>query len=288
MNQFLTLDKLETRVLEELRNPPEGIQLPYWPTFNVMTGGLRGGELTLVTSGTGTGKTTFLANIATQLNTKGVGSYIASVEIGPVAFLLAMLSVVAQKDFNTGDRYDEETISLVKKKWLPLLKAGRIAFAPYDDRIDPATLAAEIIEAHRKFGIKFAILDNLQFFSRIVEATHERSEQDRVIREFVRVVKQVPVHLMLIVHTRKTDNDNQRVESLSDLKGSKTLVDEAWNVFALNKAPSEEIHGGNASWSDREILILKMRRKGKNVGRSIHFKFNEGVYAESTQIRAVK
>jgi replicative DNA helicase len=66
MNQFLTLDKLETRVLEELRNPPEGIQLPYWPTFNVMTGGLRGGELTLVTSGTGTGKTTFLANIATR------------------------------------------------------------------------------------------------------------------------------------------------------------------------------------------------------------------------------
>jgi KaiC/GvpD/RAD55 family RecA-like ATPase len=282
MTQFLTLTDLESRVAEELRNPPEGIELPYWPTFNRFTGGLRGGELSLITSGTGTGKTTILANIATQLNTMGVGSYIASVEIGAVAFLLAMLSVVARRDFNTGDRYDEETIAQVKSKWLPLLRAGRLIFARHDDRIDPTALAAEIIEAHKKYGIKFAILDNLQFFSRVVEAMNERAEQDRVIREFVRVVKAVPVHLLLIVHTKKTDNDNQRVESLSDLKGSKTLVDEAWNVFALNKAPTDLIHQGTATWSDREIVILKMRRRGKNVGRSIKFKFNEGVYAEAS------
>jgi RecA-family ATPase len=234
-----------------------------------------------VTSGTGTGKTTFLANVAQQVNTLGVGVYVASVEIGPVAFLLAMLSVVSRLDLNTGDKYDDATVEKVKAKWLPLLRAGRLIFAKYDDRIDPTVLAEEIIDAHKKYGIKFAILDNLQFFSQVVEQSNERSEQDRVIREFVRVVKKVPVHLFLVVHTRKTNNDNQRVESLSDLKGSKTLVDEAWNVFALNKAPTDEINRGNASWSDREILILKMRRKGKHVGKTIPFKFTEGVYAEA-------
>jgi KaiC/GvpD/RAD55 family RecA-like ATPase len=279
--RFLTLTDLESRVIEELSSPPFGITLPYWPTLNQYTGGFRGGELSLVTSGTGTGKTTILANIATQLNTMGIGTYIASVEIGPVAFLLAMLSVVSQMDLNTGDKYSPEIVERVKQKWLPLLRAGRLIFGRYDDRVDPTKLAEEIIDANQKFGVKFAILDNLQFFSQVVDAQNERSEQDRVIREFVRVVKRVPVHIFLVVHTRKTNNDNQRVESLSDLKGSKTLVDEAWNVFALNKPPSDEIHRGNASWSDREIVILKMRRRGKHVGKSIRFKFSEGVYAES-------
>jgi len=279
--RFLTLTDLESRVVEELRNPPFGVELPYWPTMTTYTGGFRGGEISLVTSGTGTGKTTMLANIATQINTLGIGTYIASVEIGPVAFLLAMISVVSQMDLNTGDKYDEATIERVKSKWMPLLRAGRLIFGRHDDRVDPTKLAEEIIEANQKYGVKFAILDNLQFFSQVVDAQNERAEQDRVIREFVRVVKRVPVHIFLVVHTRKTNNDNQRVESLSDLKGSKTLVDEAWNVFALNKAPSEEIHRGNASWSDREIVILKMRRRGKHVGKSIRFKFHEGVYAEA-------
>jgi KaiC/GvpD/RAD55 family RecA-like ATPase len=280
-SRYFTLTDLEPRVIDELSNPPFGITLPYWPTLTQYTGGFRGGELSLVTSGTGTGKTTILANIATQLNTLGIGTYIASVEIGPVAFLLAMLSVVAEMDLNTGDRYDAATVERVRSKWLPLLKAGRLVFGRHEDRTDPVKLAEDIVEANQKYGVKFAILDNLQFFSQVVDAQNERAEQDRVIREFVRVVKRVPVHIFLVVHTRKTNNDNQRVESLSDLKGSKTLVDEAWNVFALNKPPTDEIHRGNASWSDREIVILKMRRRGKYVGKSVRFKFNDGVYAEA-------
>jgi KaiC/GvpD/RAD55 family RecA-like ATPase len=282
-SRFLTLADLESRVVDELSNPPPGIELPYWPTLNQYTGGFRGGEISLVASGTGTGKTTILANIAVQLNTRGIGTYIASVEIGPVAFLLAMLSVVSQMDLNTGDKYSPEIVERVRTNWMPLLRAGRLMFAKHEDRTDPTRLAEDIIEAHQRHGVKFAILDNLQFFSQIVEAQNERAEQDRVIREFVRVVKRVPVHIFLIVHTKKTNNDNQRVESMSDLKGSKTLVDEAWNVFALNKAPTDEIKRGNASWSDREIVLLKMRRRGKHVGKSIRFRFDEGTYAESTQ-----
>lgn len=278
---FNFLSDLEPKIEQELINPPSGIRLPYWDRFNALTGGLRMRELTLLTSGTGTGKTTFLANLATQTAVMGLGSYIASVEIGSVAFVLAMLSVVSKRDLNTGEKFDRETVEAVKKKWLPILRAGRLVFSKHDDRISPEVLTAEIIEAHEKHGVKFAILDNLQFFSQIVDARQERIEQDRVIRHFVRVVKQYDIHLFLIVHSRKPSNDdNQRIESLSDLKGSKTLSDEAWNIFALNKPKTALIEEGKAQMSDREILILKMRRLGKNVGRSIRFNFQDGRYTE--------
>jgi RecA-family ATPase len=144
----------------------------------------------------------------------------------------------------------------------------------------PERLVAEIRESHARYGTKFAILDNLQFFSQIVEQNRERQEQDRVIREFVQLVKEIPVHIFLVVHSRKADNDNQRIESLSELKGSKTLVDEASNVFALNKPKTADIQALTAKPTDRELLLLKLRKRGRNTGKTIHFYYDDGRYDE--------
>jgi hypothetical protein len=92
--------------------------------------------------------------------------------------------------------------------------------------------------------------------------------------------------VFLIVHTRKTNNDNQRVESLADMKGSKTLADEAWNVIALNKPKTEDLENNRSLPSDREILALKLRFRGQNVGRSVRFVFKNGRYID--QSREVK
>lgn len=281
------LEDLIPGMREELLNPPEGILLPFWPSFNHLVGGLRMHELSLLTSGTGTGKTTFLANLAVQAVTVGVGCYVASVEIGAKAFGLAMGSVVLGRDFNTGERFKEEDWDQFERSGIGALKAAPVCFGRHDDRVAPEQLSAEIREAHEKDRIGIAILDNLQFFSRIVSQENERSEQDRVIRNFVRIVKDIPVHVFLIVHARKGSGkvDNQRVEELADLKGSKTIVDEAWNVFALNRPKAADITDKRANPTDRELLLLKLRRRGRNVGKAIPLYFDNGQYSEPARVR---
>ena len=279
--KFLFVPDLLARLKQEVLTPPIGVRLLSWERFNNLTGGLRMHELSLMTSDTGTGKTTFLANLAVQAVLQGFGVYIASVEIGPVAFLLAMISVLAQKDFNTGEAFPTSTWEQIEREWLPLLmKSGRVVFANHDSRVQASILTAEMAEAHEKFGSKFAILDNFQFFSMMTRAEDALMEQDRTIREFVQHSRKVPMHQFLIVHCRKTQNDNGRVEQLADLKGSKTLCDEAANVFALNRARTEMIQKGSARRSDRELLFLKLRRRGKNVGKNVIFAYDEGMYAE--------
>jgi twinkle protein len=279
-NPYLFVEDLEDWVHKELTDPPRGIQFPDWPEFTRLTGGLRMNELTLLTSGTGTGKTTFLANLATQACLMSIPSYVASVEIGAGAFLLSMLSVVSKRDLNTGDPVAVEEVEQIKQKYMPLLRTARIVFSKHDNRVDPETLCQEIETAHKRYGVKFVILDNLQYFSRLVEAERERLEQDRVIRHFVNLVRNHSMHVFLIVHCRKGNGDNQRIESLSEIKGSKTLSDEANNVLALNKPSTEDIKADKARPTDRELLILKMRRRGKSVGRHTSFYFDNGKYQE--------
>lgn len=279
--KFLFVQDLLPRLRQEVLTPPIGVRLLSWDRFNTLTGGLRMHELSLMTSDTGTGKTTFLANLAVQAVLQGFGVYIASVEIGPVAFLLAMISVLAQRDFNTGEAFPPSTWEQIEREWIPLLvKSGRVVFANHDSRVAAATLTAEMSEAHERFGTKFAILDNFQFFSMVPRAEEALIEQDKAIREFVTHSKRVPMHTFLIVHCRKTQNDNGRIEQMADMKGSKTLSDEAANVFALNKPRSDLIAKGDAQRTDRELLFLKLRRRGKNVGKHVAFYYDEGLYGE--------
>lgn len=279
--RFLFVNDLLPRLKQEVLSPPQGVQLLSWNKFNEYTGGMRMHELSLMTSDTGTGKTTFLANLATQVLLQGHGIYVASVEIGAVAFLLAMISVLAQKDYNTGERFTEQDWARIEREWIPLLlKGGRIVFANHDSKVSPKILCDEMEEANQKWGTKFAILDNFQFFSTVTSADSALMEQDQNIRFFVDHAKRVPMHQFLIVHCRKTQNDNGRVDSLSDMKGSKTLADEAANVFALNRPTTEAIGKGTAYSTDREVKFLKLRRRGKNVGRYVRFYYDDGLYGE--------
>lgn len=279
--KFLFVQDLLPQLRREILTPPVGVRLLTWSKFNDLTGGLRMHELSLMTSDTGTGKTTFLANLAVQAILQNFGVYIASVEIGPVAFLLAMISVLAQKDFNTGEAFPAHVWEEIEREWIPLLlKSGRVVFANHEARVAASTLTEEMTEAHQKYGSKFAILDNFQFFSMIPRAEEALIEQDKTIREFVQHSRRVPMHQFLIVHCRKTQNDNGRVEAMADLKGSKTLCDEAANVFALNRPKTDVIMRGDARRTDRELLMLKLRRRGKNVGKAVQFFYDEGLYGE--------
>jgi hypothetical protein len=131
---------------------------------------------------------------------------------------------------------------------------------------------------HQENGCKVALLDNLNFFLDVVSSQMEKAEMDSAIHEFVMLVKKIPMHIILVVHPKKTENG--RVLSEFDIKGSSTAVQECANVCLFNRPEAKDVEGGRVLFSDRELLFRKIRKRGMNVGRPVWLAFNNGRYQE--------
>lgn len=261
-----------------LTSPPKGIQCPLWPKFNDFLGGLRGNEVTLLCAPTGAGKTQFLANVSVQLLSQSIPHFVAPVETGDVDFLARVASVMSGEDLNTGDAVAPFKVEAVGGALAESGIIDNLYLATYDNRVAIEDMVNTLIYMVAEHGIKVALLDNLNFFLKIVSAQQERAEMDNAIHEFVMLVKKLPIHIILIVHPRKTDGG--RVESEFDIKGSATAVQEAANVCLFNRPKQSQIEAGDFNPTDRELVFRKIRKRGLHVGKPIMFRFRGGRYEE--------
>jgi len=278
---FVNLKDCFTEVIEELINPVEGIKLRMLPSFNTLMGGLREKEFTILCGGTGTGKTTLLANVSTDLLLQQIPHFIASVETGHKDFIKRVLSVLAEENLNIGVPVAQEKIIKVFNQYEKFIKTSQAYLSLYDNRVDVSVLLREIKTHIETRGIKIAILDNINFFLDVVCAKDSVVEMDRVIHDFIMFCKQNPIHIIMVMHPRKPEAGN-RVRNEYDIKGSSTAVQEAHNIILLNRPSDEMIDMGLASKYDRELILAKSRVFGMSVGRKYMLigkngvKFTEG------------
>lgn len=278
MSNVELIGDVEKNVIEELTNPPASMPLRWWPRFNALFGGLRLHELTVLSAPTGSGKTTFTANLVCQTLEESRGSYICSAEIGNTMFLLAMYSAFEKRGLGRGDRLDSKEVEALVRKYRPVMRGAHLVFSKYDDRIEPRQLIAEIERAHRDFGIKFVILDNLQFFMPIVSSTNQLAVTDGAIRDFTRFIRKTPVHCVLIAHPKKTPDN--RIQDEGSVKGSSTIYQECSNFIGLNRLSENTLNQPGFTKNDRMLTIFKLRRRGENVGEHVFFEYHGGRYIE--------
>ena len=141
---------------------------------------------------------------------------------------------------------------------------------------------ADIAWMVKNNGIKVAIVDNLSFFLEMTTASNQLIEMDRVIHNLIIFCKSVDVHILMVMHPKKTENG--RVESENDIKGSSTANQEAHNIFLWNRPHPKLITDGKASPDDRELFISKMRRRGKYTSKRLLMKSTNGVSYEEGDI----
>jgi hypothetical protein len=91
-------------------------------------------------------------------------------------------------------------------------------------------------------------------------------------------VKKYPIHIILICHPRKTEGG--RVESEFDIKGSATAVQECANVILFNRPKKEDVDGITRTWSQRELVFKKIRKRGMYVNKPIWLDYANGRYTE--------
>lgn len=254
--------------LVELEQPDRSISVGSWVKFSMLTGGLREKEFTILCGPTGSGKTTLLSNLAVQLVSNFVPVFVASVETGKNDFMKKMISIITGKDAASGraiSKDDLETIESISGK---TFKNRNSVFSNYDSRVSHMTLLCDLLHAHLEKGVKVALIDNLNFLMEVTDGRNQNVEMDRAIHDFIVFCKKIPIHVIMVMHPRKTENG--RVESEFDIKGSSTAVQEAsnvilWNRLDPNKEPPEKYQ---PLWC-REIKFAKVRKRGRSVGSRI-------------------
>lgn len=273
--EFLPLADLIGPAYDNLANPPPSIRITDLPTLSDTTKGFRSNEFSILCGATGVGKTTFIANLSASLITQGIPHYVASVETGSLDFVRRVISVFANEDLNDGEAIPKSKLYSIHKRFNTELTSKYLNLALYENRTTVEKLMADMAEAHVKYGAKVAIIDNLNFFMEVTSAANSIVEMDRVVHELIIFCKQIDMHVIMIMHPKKTES--LRVESEFDIKGSSLAVQEAHNVFLLNRPSEEDLKNGTLTKFDRELKVAKMRRNGRAVGRRIFFRTSNGV-----------
>lgn len=272
---FKHASELLESVVSELTNPPMGNPLPWWTAFTDETGGLRGGELSVLSAPTGAGKTQLLANIACQLWEGNIPCFVAPVETGDRDFLIRMISVLERTDWNTGKAYPADRVNKLLDKYLKAIETRPLYISTYENRVAVEDMEA-LLRLMATKGVRVALLDNLNFFLKVTRSSDQLLEIDEAVRVIGNVAKQTKMHIILICHPKKPETKDTRITSENELKGSSTIVQEAANVFLWNR-PEEN---SNCHSTDRFLTIRKMRKRGILYNKSYRFSYSGGRFEE--------
>lgn len=269
--------ELVTRTLEGLLNQKTGIALPWFKTMSEYLNGLRPGELTLLCAATGSGKTELLAGIAAQLFEQKVPFMAAPVETGDADFMARIIGHLSETELNRGEAVPPGVLNKIMNQYGKDLATGKYWITNYDNRVAIEEMLT-VIEVLAGQGAKVFLLDNLNFFLKIASTDMEKAVMDEAIHELVVIAKRLQVHILLIVHPRKTDGG--KVLSEFDIKGSSTAVQECANVLLFNRPDEEDVKMQRLQWSDRELVFKKIRKRGQLVNRKFYMRFESGRYRE--------
>lgn len=247
--------------------------------FNQAVDGFRPHEFSVLCGATGIGKTTLVANWTFDLIQAGHKVYVAPIEIGPHNFMDRIMSVAHKDSAYQGHTMTKELRDKHLSYWHDELKYENLIMSPYETRIDRKQLMDDIAFAVEVKGVEVVFIDNINFILHVKNAKDQIVEMDNAIHDLVIMCKQLPAHIVMIMHPKKTDSG--RVEDEFSVKGSATSVQECHNLFLFNRIRENEIgeriNGKYGSFEDhdRELKFSKLRTRGEFSGYKLYYR-NEG------------
>lgn len=273
-----SLGDLYVETMKELAIPYPSIELPGWNKFNELTGGLRMREFTILCGATGAGKTTLLSSWAKSVIECGKRCFVMSVETGHTDFVKRMMSAFCGSDLNRGVALPADILTAFHAQHGKMFSSDKMYLSLYDNRIDHEIVMKDILWHREKKNCQVVFIDNLNFLLEVVSQNRQIEVMDKVVHDLIMLTKRTDIHLVLVMHPKKTENGNGgRVESEFDIKGSSTAVQEAHNVLLFNRPkPNDTDHGTFL----RELIFRKLRRRGESMGKSIWLRYQGASYRE--------
>lgn len=252
--KIITLDRLK-----KVQSPGYRLMLP---AANEMMLGIREREITLLTAGSGIGKSTLAREVAKDLHEQGLT--IGNIYLEESVEKTAQGYVAIHHNVPLGKLRQDPSI-LTDAQWDEALQKvihERMYFYEHFGSMDSDDLIEKIRYMRTSLGCHFVILDHISIVISGQESSSEgeRKDIDRLMTKLRALAEQTGVGIIAIVHLKqpegKPHEEGGRV-TLSQLRGSGSLKQLSDNVVALER----DGQGENPNQS--RVRILKCRETGE-------------------------
>ena len=192
--------------------------------YNKKVKGLRMGELTVLSGETGSGKTTFLTQLSLDFMQQGVSTLWGSFEIKNDKIGSIFMIQNAKKNLRHAS-IEELKYHVEEIEKLPLYLLNFHGSSSISD------VTNSIEYSISQYGIQNIVLDNLQFMVGCQAKSMNKFDfQDEIIQTLRRIATEKNVHIMLVIHPKKTDE----FLKISSIFGSAKATQEADNVWMIS------------------------------------------------------
>ena len=216
-------------------SPPCNHEYPF-PGLQSMTHGIRYGELTTITAGTGQGKSTFCRQLATELlNTGEPVGYIA-LEESNRRTALGLMSVAVGKALHLG----EHEYTTLKDAYDKTIKDWNLYLYDHFGSLSSDVIYSRIEYMALGLDIKVVFLDHLSILLSGLDGNmDERRTIDKTMTDLRSLVERTGIKLFLVSHLRRAQGDKaiedgQKV-SIGMLRGSASISQLSDTVLALER-----------------------------------------------------
>ena len=230
--------------------------------------GIRYGELTTFTAGSGSGKTSIMRHIATHLLQKGESVGILELEASNRRTALGLMSTAVGKNFNIGE-YDEQELRSAFES--SISNWNLYCFDGFGS-FDPDVIYNRIEYLASGLECRTIFLDHLSILLSGLEGD-ERRTIDITMTKLRSLVERTGIALYLVSHLRRASNESKSHEeggrvSLSSLRGSHSIAQISDNVIGL-----ESDQQGDTKRRFTTVRVLKNRYSGE-VGIATRLLYN--------------
>lgn len=218
-----------------------------------MTMGLAPGELTIVAAPTSVGKSLLCLNIAANLVMKDHMVGFITLEMTRPEIGSRLKRILGEENAN--------------------MVGGVIVNK--SDRMSWRSVETFLKKAIDEWKIEVLFIDHLHYFARNLE--NQAEELGLITQEFKHLAIKYNIPVVLISHTRKTDNmGKERAATMSDLRGSSFIAQDADIVLMLNRVwQNDEDSGTIVDPTGIRVTLEKNRnRYGVPVGTSFRLNKN--------------
>ena len=220
--------------------------------------GIRYGELITITAGTGSGKTSFVREIASKLCQKGETVGILELEANNKRTALGLMSAAVGKALHIGEHKEEE----LKEAFDATLANWNVYLFDGFGSFDPDVIYNRIEYLASGLECRVIFLDHLSILLSGLDGD-ERRMIDSTMTRLRSLVERTGITLYLVSHLRRSNSDSNSHEeggrvSLGQLRGSHSISQISDTVIALERDQQSEDSNNITT-----VRVLKNRYSGE-------------------------
>src|SRR5271170_283759 len=175
-----------------------------WSKLDEILGGLRVGEVTVISADTGSGKSTFCINLLYNLASQFEGVWINSYEMHYKIVSRKLASFVLKKKMKF-EKFKEQDKSI----YLDWLSKHRCFINKSTSKVDLQSLRKQFEIASYAYDIKYIFIDHLDYIHSAGKKNTLLENIDDSMRELHSLAMEFNVSVILVVHPKQIQNASQ-------------------------------------------------------------------------------